>query len=137
VTFELTNDEDRARGYFIVRAEVFTDHEDQHSHCPKATGLAFEIEGGAGPNRTSALENAETSAIGRALANCGYAKSKKRASASEMNKVNNNQVPNEFISRVEECKEIENLGILWDEAKALGFSQQVNSLITRKKKELS
>jgi len=55
VTYEMTTDDDRAKGYFVVRAEVFIDHDDQHARCPKATGLAFEIEGGAGANRTAAF----------------------------------------------------------------------------------
>jgi hypothetical protein len=38
-------------------------------------------------NKTSALENCETSAIGRALANYQYQGSKKRASLEEMVKV--------------------------------------------------
>lgn len=36
-----------------------------------ATGYAEEVRGASNINRTSALENAETSAIGRALAACG------------------------------------------------------------------
>jgi hypothetical protein len=54
---------------------------------PAATGWAFELAGGAGPNRTSHEENCETSAIGRALANMGFATSKNRASKQEMSKV--------------------------------------------------
>jgi hypothetical protein len=52
----------------------------------KSTGLAFEIDGQGMANKTSALENAETSAIGRALANAGYS-GNKRASREEMAKV--------------------------------------------------
>jgi hypothetical protein len=40
-----------------------------------------------GVNSTSALENAETSALGRSLANAGYAAKGKRPSQSEMVKV--------------------------------------------------
>lgn len=69
---------------FIVRAEVFFDAADQH---PKATGYAEEIIGSTPVNKTSALENCETSAIGRALANCGYATQGKRPSREEMDKV--------------------------------------------------
>jgi hypothetical protein len=43
--------------------------DEQEHNRPKATGYAFERDGTGGANQTSALENAETSAIGRALAN--------------------------------------------------------------------
>lgn len=54
---------------------------------PDATGYAEEIVGSGNVNRTSALENCETSAIGRALANLGYASKAQRASREEMAKV--------------------------------------------------
>ena len=53
---------------------------------PDATGLAQEVVTDRGVNSTSALENCETSAIGRALANLGYAAKGKRASREEMAK---------------------------------------------------
>lgn len=53
---------------------------------PDATGYAFEVDGDGMANKTSALENGETSAIGRALANLGYS-GDKRASREEMEKV--------------------------------------------------
>ena len=54
-----------------------------------ATGYAEEVRGAGNVNRTSHVENCETSAIGRALANCGYAGSDytKRPSREEMAKV--------------------------------------------------
>jgi hypothetical protein len=69
---------------FIVKAEVFFDRTDLQ---PVATGYAEEIVGASPVNRTSALENGETSAIGRALANCGFASEGKRPSRQEMEKV--------------------------------------------------
>lgn len=48
------------------------------------TGLAEEYRGSSEINQTSALENAETSAIGRALAAAGYASSDSYASANEI-----------------------------------------------------
>lgn len=51
-----------------------------------ASGFAEELVGGSPVNRTSALENAETSAIGRALANANYAKKGARPSREEMDK---------------------------------------------------
>jgi hypothetical protein len=51
------------------------------------TGYAEEKVTDRGVNSTSALENCETSAIGRALANAGYAAKGKRPSQEEMKKV--------------------------------------------------
>jgi hypothetical protein len=69
---------------FIVRASIFRTYLDT---MPFATGLAYEMVTDRGVNQTSALENCETSAIGRALANAGYAAKGKRPSQSEMAKV--------------------------------------------------
>ena len=52
----------------------------------KATGHAFEVPG-ANANKFSHLENSETSAVGRALANMGL-HGDKRPSREEMEKVN-------------------------------------------------
>lgn len=69
---------------FIVYAALFRGKDDTQ---PYATGLAEETVQGRGVNATSALENAETSAIGRATANAGYATKGKRPSREEMSKV--------------------------------------------------
>lgn len=53
--------------------------------APDGTGYAFENDGEGMANKTSALENGETSAIGRALANIGYSGAK-RPSQEEMKK---------------------------------------------------
>ena len=69
---------------YIVKAYLF-----KTTQCSSAfsTGLAEEKVTDRGVNQTSALENCETSAIGRALANAGYAAKGKRPSREEMNKV--------------------------------------------------
>jgi hypothetical protein len=69
---------------FIVEASIYRTEADLR---PWTTGLAEETVQGRGVNATSALENCETSAIGRALANAGYATKGKRASREEMVKV--------------------------------------------------
>lgn len=62
---------------------------DRNNNQPDAVGWAFEKAGGNGANSTSHEENCETSAIGRALANMGYAVSQEtRPSREEMQKVN-------------------------------------------------
>ena len=69
---------------YIVKAYLF-----KTTQCSSAfsTGLAEEKVTDRGVNQTSALENCETSAIGRALANAGYAAKGKRPSREEMSKV--------------------------------------------------
>jgi len=56
-----------------------------------ATGYAEEVRGAGNVNRTSHVENCETSAVGRALANAGMAGTdvNKRPSREEMMKVQN------------------------------------------------
>jgi hypothetical protein len=75
---------DSSSGRFIVEASIYRTEADAR---PWTTGLAEETIQGRGVNATSALENCETSAIGRALANAGYATKGKRASREEMTKV--------------------------------------------------
>ena len=71
-------------GRFIVEASIYRTEADARAWT---NGLAEETIQGRGVNATSALENCETSAIGRALANAGYATKNKRASRQEMAKV--------------------------------------------------
>lgn len=85
-TENMSTKEDREKGIWVVKARLYTTQEDQRLGLPKATGYAFEVDGGYGANKTSALENCETSAIGRALANMALHGSK-RASREEMAKV--------------------------------------------------
>lgn len=145
VTYEISDKNDRAKGYFIVRAVIYTDHEDQHMNCPKASGMAFEIEGTAGANRTSALENAETSAIGRALANADYAKGK-RPSRTEMEKAQagppvkkaqNVEVPAAFMDKIRSAKSLDELTELWPEALANGWDESARTEFSKRRKELS
>jgi hypothetical protein len=83
---------------YIVSAELYKTEADAK---PCATGLASESISDRGVNSTSALENAETSAIGRALANAGYAAKGKRASQQEMAKVVNYSPPGTRARAVE------------------------------------
>jgi hypothetical protein len=69
---------------YIVKAYLYKNYIDTVAW---ATGYAEETVSTRGVNQTSALENCETSAIGRALANAGYAPKGKRPSREEMTKV--------------------------------------------------
>ena len=89
---------DQTAGRFIVKALIYRTEADIR---PWTTGLAEETIQGRGVNATSALENCETSAIGRALANAGYATKGKRASREEMVKVNK---ANEVKATIDEVK---------------------------------
>jgi hypothetical protein len=89
---------DSTASRFIVEASIYRTEADSR---PWTTGLAEETVQGRGVNATSALENCETSAIGRALANAGYATKGKRASREEMSKVAASQ---EVKAKVEQVK---------------------------------
>lgn len=84
VTHLMSDPDDREHAIF--RCDVYRTSENFSTAA--ASGWAQEIKGPQGANQTSHLENAETSAIGRALANLGYATSlKDRPSREEMGKV--------------------------------------------------
>lgn len=83
---------------FVVEASIYRTEADLR---PWTTGLAEETVQARGVNSTSALENCETSAIGRALANAGYATKGKRASREEMTKVAGQE---KVKSEIEEVK---------------------------------
>jgi hypothetical protein len=83
ITKLLTFEGDRV----IVQADIYVDREDDR---PVATDFAEEMRGSNNVNKTSHIENACTSAIGRALADCDFASSTdwtKRPSREEMHKV--------------------------------------------------
>jgi len=79
-------------GEWVIRAEVYRNQDDP---TPAASGLAHETVGATPINRTSALENCETSAVGRALANLNYAPKGQaaRPSREEMAKVEARKEP--------------------------------------------
>jgi hypothetical protein len=81
---------------FIVQAAIYRTEVDAQ---PWTTGYAEETVSTRGVNSTSALENCETSAIGRALANANYASKGKRPSREEMAKVNQGQ-PKPFVEKL-------------------------------------
>lgn len=73
----------------VFRALVYRDAGDADA---AATGWAAEREGDGEINTVACLENTETSAIGRALANLGFTASRERPSAEEMAKASRARV---------------------------------------------
>ena len=75
---------DRENGFVLVEAQIFREQIDSK---PASCGHAFEERSVGYVNKTSYVENAETSAVGRALALLGYEIDRGIASREEMEKV--------------------------------------------------
>ena len=88
----------------IFRCDLYAHKDDP---TPFSTGWAFETQGVGGmANKYSHVENCETSAVGRALANANISnKNKPRASVSEMRKVQRMKEETEEPFPVEETEE--------------------------------
>jgi hypothetical protein len=140
----VTTNEDRERKQWIVQGFVFKHRDDEY---PVATGLAFEIDGTAGANSTSALENAETSSIGRALANANMNGDRtKRASREEMAKVNRGNVtPLDsnwqalLATPIDPAtaNTLDELNTLWSKAVDEGRTDELQAAFTKRKTELA
>lgn len=79
-------------GVVVVKAAAYRDIKDEF---PAATGFAYEREGSTFINKTSALENCESSAVGRALAILGFEIKKSVASKEEVaNAMHQQKQPN-------------------------------------------
>lgn len=106
---------------WVVRADVYRDAANSE---PTATGYAFEVDGTSMANKGSALENCETSAIGRALANAGYS-GNKRANRQEMVKAFLVQARGEIA----EATTRERLRELWAQAQHAGVLDDLRELL--------
>ena len=117
ITRNITTVQDRQISTWVVQAYVYLTSADQEKNLAKATGLAFEIDGAGIPQKTSALEVCETSAIGRALANAGYS-GDKRATREEMSKVKRDVAPvRNWQAALDNINDIDGLRFLYLEAK--------------------
>lgn len=90
-----------------------------------STGHAFEKESSSFINKTSYIENCETSAVGRALGFLGIGIDTSIASSEEVTNAINNQTkkidPVEVRKRLKEIKTVEDLNKYW---KALGLNEK-------------
>jgi len=140
ITHNLTTPQDRAVLTWVVQTIIYLSGDDQARGLAKSTGLAFEIDGQGMANKTSALENCETSSIGRALANAGYS-GDRRTSREEMQKVERGQTPatgawteankkerDAIIKKISTVKTKDELRAIWTENVASLDWQFTNSL---------
>jgi hypothetical protein len=126
-TVNHTTPQDRAANTWVVEARIYLDAHDQHHDLPKATGWAFEVDGQGMANKTSALENCETSAIGRCLANMNLS-GNKRVTREEMAKVQRGVTPlgrNWLEEAKDKVSDLEALRLLYSEAKTAGAAQSI------------
>lgn len=84
-----------AEGVCVIRAYVYAKYyetpNDLESSILLGTGTAYEKEGSSFINKTSYIENCETSAVGRALGMCGFGIDTSVASAEEVQNAMLNQ----------------------------------------------
>ena len=105
---------------------------------PDGTGYAFEVDGQGGmANKTSALENCETSAIGRALANIGYS-GDKRASREEMSKATQpedsaalDMLVSEWVDALNDADTLPALQSAWEAAGRAGVTADRRVIVAK------
>lgn len=135
VTHNITTASDRTVGMWVVKATAYLTAGDQAEHLPKATGHAFEIDGQGMANKTAALENCETSAIGRALANLGMSGNKGRVTREEMEKVERGVTPKpvtDWNTLLDETWDIDELRKLYIRAKSNNVPKDILERIKAK-----
>lgn len=121
---------------WTMRAEVYRGANDDF---PVATGFAYETDGTGMANQSSALENCETSAIGRALANANYS-GDKRASREEMEKVQREEQRaakrKNLEAAIKATESVDGLRALWSEANQWGLVDELGQMIATRRREL-
>jgi hypothetical protein len=109
---------------WVVKTSIYLNGDDQKQQKIKATGHAFEIDGTGGANATSALENCESSSLGRALMMMGYSMNKdpnSLASREEMQKVI--RASRDWVAEAGKLTDKDALRLLYAEAHAAKASQ--------------
>ena len=145
-----TNVLEKTESSILIASAIYAERNDIN---PIATGIAEEIKSNSGVNRDAWVENAETSSIGRAIANGGFAAKGKRPSREEMQKVERRQaepvvspeilaLAQEALDQVPTIESIEELKDFYTGAKDAGLlavvvnGKTLNSAITARKTEL-
>jgi len=114
---------------WIVKVTLWRDAADPH---PVSTGWAFEVDGKGMTQAAAALETCETSALGRALANCGYV-GNKRVTREEMVKVKNREVLDQIAKATSERE----LQAIYNGLNQEGLAGYFVNALTARKNELT
>ena len=102
-------------GVCVIKALVYENKNDEN---PRASGMAYEKEGSTFINKTSYIENCETSAVGRALGNAGIGIDTSVASFEEVANAIQQQDAEKTISKVQESA-------LREKIKSIGLEDEV------------
>lgn len=120
-------------GVIVMKATVYRDN----NNIPAATGHAYEKEGSSFINQTSALENAESSATGRALAMLGFEIKKSIASYEEVVNAKLNQENKEAkdidVKNNKKVVTTANKNLLLSAASKKGYTKDVFESMLEKK----
>lgn len=125
ITENLTTVADRQVSTWVVKASLYLTAEDQALGLAKATGHAFEIDGGTGANATAALENGETSSIGRCLRIAGIGEGPSREEMAKANRQVTPQPAKDWLKEADKIMNIDAMRWLYAQAKESGASQEI------------
>lgn len=135
ITHNLTTLQDRQVNTWVVKTWIYLNAAEQAEELAKSTGHAFEVDGTGMANQTAALENAETSSIGRALANMNLS-GNKRTTREEMEKVERGVTPKapsrDWQTELEALTTVEAARQLWDEARTQKAPKAIQDQIKAK-----
>ncbi|OFT88989.1 hypothetical protein [Corynebacterium sp. HMSC28B08] len=114
---------------WVVKVTLWRSFEDEK---PLAEGHAFEIDGAGMTQRTAALETCETSALGRALANAGFA-GNRRVTREEMMKPKIQELTDKAMS----CESEDQLKKVWREAQAIHVQDSLSNIIKLRRAQIN
>ena len=114
---------------WVVKVTLYRNFEDEK---PLSEGHAFEVDGAGMTQNVAALETCETSELGRALANAGFA-GNRRVTREEMMKPK----IQELTDRANTCKTEADLKKVWSEAMELGVANHLTLVVKRRRAELN
>ena len=103
-----------------------------------ASGHAYEKESNGNINKTACIENCETSAVGRALAFCGFGSTENIASAEEMRRASGvgetSNLSAELVAEAEELGiDLKNVAIYYKKSVGELTSMELSDAIDKKK----